>query len=910
MALIEFKDIWEMYRIKFVIEGKVTWDNFWALKGISFCLEKSEALGIIGENGAGKSTVLKLIMGMLKPDRGQINVSGRVAGLLELGAGFEPELTGKENIYLNASLFGLSQGEIDKIYDEIRDFAALGKFIYAPVKCYSQGMFVRLAFAIAIHVDPDILLIDDTLAVGDEYFQRKCIKRIFELKEQGKTIIVVAHDLNILRRLCLRTILLKEGRIVKDDATEKVIPLYTQMTGDREGVGILENKPLTVVFNNGRLFISWLDKLLTPHFGTYTSLLANSKWYNSFQADWQVKKENENTLVAKGKIYQLDLAQIWRVELINNQEIKLDIEAEPGGAFAIQEGHTNIMLTNDYTHWFVDLERGEFAPLEEKNTNWQAIIDTDKPGHCIGVERRECPEDTPALVFQRQEDTFFNRAQIFNSDYFTNSRILQYKTLGLKESSLVAYNRLSFFSGKIVLNIKDMDLYLKNLQDKFILEKGTLSLICDSGKIIISDNGVPLTKAGHINTLLFINGRWYSSDLSHWVFEKVEQNKIIARGNWADIPITQIWEIELLSDSSFSWEIILEVKEEVSIEKKSVQFSCVSDYRYWFSEYGSGAFPDNFMEADTDMMQRCIPDGRVAFYAQNNLIPSLSLSFDKGMHHFAKIFNSSFYNKARIIRLENIDPEEKVKYPPGKYRCFKMDLSLREDIQARHQKPDNILENGKLTFIFENGKGRIYWDKLELTKMLGLYTSLRSQGRWHDSHSQALWRIKERDKGRLKVEGKWRNLPITQHWEVGLDDSNAIYFNVFMKVDKEVELDRLQTNIMLSEKYKEWEAGQYRGAFSQFRGDIDDDWEVLWSSIDTKEKKIEFLAAANDSNKEIQLPTVIFMPEITGSNFILNIVNSDLSHRGRILQYLNKEKNNILPGEYHYFQGRIKLRDS
>ena len=215
MAIIQFKDVWEMFKIKFVIDGRSSWENFWALKGLNFEIAKGETVGIIGENGAGKSTVLKLIAGMLRPDRGEIEVGGKVSGLLELGAGFQAELTGKENIYLIAGLFGLSKVEVEERFDRIVEFAGIGRFIHAPVKCYSQGMFVRLAFAIAIHVEPEILLIDDILAVGDEYFQRKCIGKIFEVRDQGATIVIVTHDMNMLKRLCSRAIFLKDGRVTR-----------------------------------------------------------------------------------------------------------------------------------------------------------------------------------------------------------------------------------------------------------------------------------------------------------------------------------------------------------------------------------------------------------------------------------------------------------------------------------------------------------------------------------------------------------------------------------------------------------------------------------------------------------------------------------------------------------------------
>ena len=338
MAIIQFKDVWEMFKIKFVIDGRSSWENFWALKGLNFEIAKGETVGIIGENGAGKSTVLKLIAGMLRPDRGEIEVGGKVSGLLELGAGFQAELTGKENIYLIAGLFGLSKVEVEERFDRIVEFAGIGRFIHAPVKCYSQGMFVRLAFAIAIHVEPEILLIDDILAVGDEYFQRKCIGKIFEVRDQGATIVIVTHDMNMLKRLCSRAIFLKDGRVIKDDLPDKVIPLYTQAVGVKEGVEVLEDEFLTAVFNNGRLFLNWQDKTLTPSPGAYAALYIGGKWYNSSQADWEVKREGGNKLVATGKFYQLMLTQTWKLELSANHEIKWDIEIVIDEPLEIQDG--------------------------------------------------------------------------------------------------------------------------------------------------------------------------------------------------------------------------------------------------------------------------------------------------------------------------------------------------------------------------------------------------------------------------------------------------------------------------------------------------------------------------------------------------------------------------------------------
>ena len=188
-------------------------EELWALRDVSFAVERGETLGLIGPNGAGKSTALKLISRILEPTSGRIAVNGRVSALLELGAGFHPDLTGRENVYLNGSILGLSRGEMREKFEAIVRFAELERFIDMPVKHYSSGMYMRLGFAIAIHVDPDILLIDEILAVGDQSFQRKCLDRINVMRRRGVTILFVSHSLEAVQSLCDRAIWLEEGVI-------------------------------------------------------------------------------------------------------------------------------------------------------------------------------------------------------------------------------------------------------------------------------------------------------------------------------------------------------------------------------------------------------------------------------------------------------------------------------------------------------------------------------------------------------------------------------------------------------------------------------------------------------------------------------------------------------------------------
>lgn len=214
-----------------LFRNRTSYHDFEALKGISFTIRDGEVVGIIGRNGSGKSTVLKIIAGVYRPTAGVVKVRGKVAALIELGAGFHPDLTGRENIVLNGLLLGMSKQEIQEREKQILDFAGLGEFINSPVKQYSSGMFMRLGFAVATEVDPDILLIDEILAVGDAAFQQKCLARIEDFRRRRKTIIVVSHDLGTVRTLCQRVLLIQDGRLVEDGPAEQVVCRYEELLG-------------------------------------------------------------------------------------------------------------------------------------------------------------------------------------------------------------------------------------------------------------------------------------------------------------------------------------------------------------------------------------------------------------------------------------------------------------------------------------------------------------------------------------------------------------------------------------------------------------------------------------------------------------------------------------------------------
>jgi lipopolysaccharide transport system ATP-binding protein len=238
MALIEFEHVSKTFshtggakllgaHVRERLRPQKKHEVFYALTDVSFCVESGQSLGIIGGNGAGKSTLLSLVAGLSRPNAGRVNVNGRVAALLELGSGFHPDLTGRENVSLNASLLGLSRKRTEECFDAIVEFSGIGDFIEEPIRTYSSGMNMRLAFSVAVHVDPDILIIDEVLAVGDQNFQVKCFEKIVGFKHAGKTLLFVSHSAEMVRKLCDQAIWLHHGKALMVGSPDEVLDAYS-----------------------------------------------------------------------------------------------------------------------------------------------------------------------------------------------------------------------------------------------------------------------------------------------------------------------------------------------------------------------------------------------------------------------------------------------------------------------------------------------------------------------------------------------------------------------------------------------------------------------------------------------------------------------------------------------------------
>ncbi len=270
-------------------------EEFWALKDISFDVKQGDKIGIIGRNGAGKSTLLKILSRITEPTKGRIRIKGRVASLLEVGTGFHPELTGRENIYLNGSILGMRKEEIRRKFDEIVAFSEIEKFLDTPVKRYSSGMYVRLAFAVAAHLEPEILLVDEVLAVGDYEFQKKCLGKMEDVSKEGRTVVFISHNMNIISNLCNEAVLLEKGKIIEVGDTNTVIDIYTRQFKNKNYRKVKDNKSFTFIkiLNSidQRVFKSSDDILLT---------LEMEKFFNdemNFHIDFAIHNSKDEIVI-------------------------------------------------------------------------------------------------------------------------------------------------------------------------------------------------------------------------------------------------------------------------------------------------------------------------------------------------------------------------------------------------------------------------------------------------------------------------------------------------------------------------------------------------------------------------------------------------------------------------------------
>ncbi|HVG01529.1 MAG TPA: ABC transporter ATP-binding protein [Nitrospira sp.] len=336
--------------------------EFYALKDVSFEVAEGEVLGIIGRNGAGKSTLLKILSRITEPSAGEVDLYGRVTSLLEVGTGFHAELTGRENVYLNAAMLGMRKAETDRRFEAIVEFSGTHRFIDTPVKRYSSGMYVRLAFAVAAHLDPEILIVDEVLSVGDGAFQKKCLGKMDEVRRDGRTVILVSHDLPVVANLCQRAILLRQGQVIGDGRPQQMIEQYMSDTLGAPGTALAER---TDRYTQGELrvqAISFFDDQLNPiQAATSGRGLVIRVSYQSFVSTvftpmrvLLVVTREERTAC----VLSTDLVERRPLELSGTGHIDFHVPALPlcGGQYYLHAALENDRVTHDWIQYAAELQ--------------------------------------------------------------------------------------------------------------------------------------------------------------------------------------------------------------------------------------------------------------------------------------------------------------------------------------------------------------------------------------------------------------------------------------------------------------------------------------------------------------------------------------------------------------------------
>jgi ABC-type polysaccharide/polyol phosphate transport system ATPase subunit len=413
----------------------------YALRNVSFDVAEGETYGIVGGNGAGKSTLLRILTGVTVPSRGEVRVRGSVSALLELGAGFHSELTGRENIWLSAAMMGLARRQIRGKLDEIVSFAELESFIDQPVFTYSSGMLVRLGFSIALALDPEVLILDEVLAVGDHVFRAKSYEAIRRFRDAGKTVVLVSHDLQQVATFCDRALLLNGGAPVLIDDAAKVVPFYMETAGPKEGLCFTRTGRLGVAFNNGRILLYVGAAPITQAMGLYLSLFASMTWFDSNQASWRMESIGPHAFEATGTFRSLPLVLSVRVEVRSEKELRVTMTGRVLERMKVEQYHASLLVQSTYERWAAPPEAGEFPDIGVASNEWVHVNRAPLRGR-----RLEASGDArvPSVAVVVDSDDFTPTA--LNTDHRENARVLQFLRKGGVEWSPGVHE---FFAGTV-----------------------------------------------------------------------------------------------------------------------------------------------------------------------------------------------------------------------------------------------------------------------------------------------------------------------------------------------------------------------------------------------------------------------------------------------------------------------------
>lgn len=599
MAVIECREVTKIYparrgtRVMLGRGGLGDWlrrnkaRTFAALKNISISVDPGESLGIIGRNGSGKSTLLKILAGVTLPSSGEVTVHGRVASLLELGAGFHPMLTGRENVYLNAGLLGMRHAQVDEVFDEIVAFSGIGEFIDQPVDTYSSGMYVRIGFAVAAHTNPDIFLVDEVLSVGDEEFQRKCRNKIGELREQGKTIVFVSHDLGIVNTLCQRVLLLNKGEMILRDTPQKTINFYLRQVGRDKGVHTFSTDQLEAIHCDGRISLFRNQEELTASTGGQMYLSSLGQRHASTDAEWEVVDARPDACVARGRMTRLPASLVWEMRLENGRFVwKMAIECEH--ELMLSQIETVLYLPTAYEHWLYGDFSGKFPAILPSDNGWNIMASPEvsefEAAALPGAESALPPVHVCLTPHRPNVGMCWA-----NSEYVSFSRLLLVYVRLPEEDCTLSVGRHELMTLALDTAVDRSELSSR-IRSERTLHSGNVTARFEQGKIRLAAGGAELTSFLHLYSAMLIEHLWHDSLSLQWGAVHSDGRRLTVSGESRRFPFRQHWAIEAIEDG-FSLQIELEAIEAFDAQEYHISVLLRPEYDRWETDHERGVFP-------------------------------------------------------------------------------------------------------------------------------------------------------------------------------------------------------------------------------------------------------------------------------------------------------------------------------
>lgn len=776
--------------LKGVSVGRGAKKEIWALKNISLEIPRGKVVGIIGENGSGKTTLLKLIAGILKPDKGTINVRGSIAAILQLGVGFQRDLSGRDNVYLNSAMLGIPKKVIDERIDDIIRFSELENFIDMPLKTYSSGMEMRLGFSIAANVDPDILLIDEVLIIGDEAFQRKCLRHIDWCKSVGKTIILVSHSMNLIQEICDITYLLRQGALIAGGETREVINYYYQTCGVREGIAIIKDERWEIIFNNGHVYVLYQQRPLTVDPGIFFSFESSDKTVYSFSAEWTIRAASATAFEALGYFASSDTTISFSMECLSDGSICYSAASPKGDVPLELQGH----FISSYDMWYAHAHTGHLnvAHLYKSENIHEQIL---KPGQRCGfgyAKRSECA--APPFVCS-----------------FDETAVVSFLFTGTEPHEQVMSISSEAASGlRGTFAVSALDIHARAAADREIssISGDGLHVFIDEYKkqIALTAGGKAFSHAEGLFTSLLYDTVWMNLSQFDWRIEKKGPRAIALIADSHNVPIRQLITIAIQDGSIAVKASITSSRAEIA----EVHMSLLTQEMFsrWHYEFSVGEFPE---KETTARQQVSLPGTGAPFlFALEAAEEDAALLYHTpglSSEVTLMLYAADHYGRARVISL--VTRERPIELS---FQLRSCDLAALHSLQWGYYCIAAVALFSELTrsgiFRTESGiffcAGRFYFvrDNRVITPAEGLHLSCYVGSR-RISSIDAVWTIEKRSEHTLVCRGTVPDASVVFAFDFEVDKDH-IRPQLSVLSPDDAELRDLVLSLTVDYGYTQW----------------------------------------------------------------------------------------------------------